>query len=236
MPWAPGDHVTVRYVGHSRRDVVGVPGLLQGWPHVVVQDTPDLLALWMPVGTRMKLVDLTDRERAVPDLVHGARPGEELRRGELVRLMEPGRSHSVWLHWTPDAEHRFLGYYVNLEAPHVRTSIGVDTTDDILDLMVTPDLEWHWKDEEQVPQWVAAEVYTAREMEAIRAHGAAVIADIEARRFPFDGSWVAWRSEAGWSVPETPPDWDLVRGYDLPLSTFRRLKGVDPRFAAGERR
>ena len=117
-PWSPGEQITLRYVGHARRDMSdNMAGLLQGWPYAVVQDTPDLLALWMPVGTRMKLVDLANRDRVVADLIHGEHPYDPLRRGEVLRLMRPGQPYSVWLHWTPNAERRFLGWYVNLEAP-----------------------------------------------------------------------------------------------------------------------
>ena len=227
MPWSPGERVTLRYVGHSRRDAPDTPGLLQGWPYRVVQDEPDLLALWMPVGTRMKLVDLADRGRAVADLVHGEHPHDAFRRGEVLRLMQPGRPYSIWFHWTADAERRFLGWYVNLEAPFVRTPIGIDTTDDSLDIVATPDLEWHWKDEELTSDWIAAGVYTAEEMAAIHESGLLVIRDIEARRFPFDGGWLDWRPDAGWQAPEVHPGWAALPGYDLSLSTGRRLRNVD---------
>ena len=52
--WKRGDRITLRYVGHSHRTVPGRPGVLQGWPYIVAEDKPSLVALWMPVGTRMK--------------------------------------------------------------------------------------------------------------------------------------------------------------------------------------
>ena len=36
----------------------------------------------MPVGTHMRLIDLADQARVVPDLIHGNHPYEEFRRGE----------------------------------------------------------------------------------------------------------------------------------------------------------
>ena len=128
-PWEQGDRITLRYVGHSHRIVPGRPGVLQGWPYIVVEDTPELLALWMPVGTRMKRVDLADCSRPLADLIHGEHPTDEFRRGECLRLMFPGRPYSIWLHWSRTPPRRFTGWYVNLEAPFVRTDIGVDTTD-----------------------------------------------------------------------------------------------------------
>lgn len=225
--WRPGDVITLRYVGHSDFHVRGRPGLLQGWPYVVVEDSEDLLALWMPVGTRMKRIDLADRSRPVADLVHGEHPYDAFRRGEVLRLMPVGARYSIWLHWAPQRPHEFLGWYVNLEAPFVRTPIGVDTTDDSLDVVVTPDLEWSWKDEHLAEGWIEAGVYTREETDQFFATGRGVIADIEARRFPFDGSWLAWRPDPAWPIPEVHPEWERYPGYDVPLTSGRRLHGVD---------
>ena len=69
--WNRGDLITLRYVGHAHRTVRGRPGVLQGWPYIVVEDTPNFLALWMPVGARMKRVDLADRSHPLADFIHG---------------------------------------------------------------------------------------------------------------------------------------------------------------------
>jgi len=227
MWWNPGDAVTLRYVGHSNLQVRDQPGLLQGWPYRVVQDSADLLALWMPVGTHMKLIDMGQWNRDIPDLVHGQHPRDEFRRGEVLRLMIPGRYCSVWFHWAPNEGRRFLGWYVNLEAPFVRTPVGFDTTDDSLDVEVTPEFGWQWKDTQLADAWIGMGVYTRDETDGFFETGRAVIADVEARRFPFDGSWLDWRPPADWTVPEATPGWDRISGYDVPLSTGRRLKNVD---------
>ena len=96
----------------------------------------------------MKRVDLADPSRPLADFIHGKHPTDEFRRGECLRLMFPGEPYSIWLHWSRTPPRRFTGWYVNLEAPFVRTDIGVDTTDNSLDLVVTPDFECRWKDVE----------------------------------------------------------------------------------------
>lgn len=217
-PWASGEHITLRYVGHSDSSVPQRPGVLMGFPYVVAEDRADLLALWMPVGTALRRIDLADRSRAIPD---------EPWRLSVLRLMQPGKPYSIWQFWSAPPEHRFLGWYVNLEAPYARTAIGVDTTDDVLDVVVSADLTWRWKDEQHVEQWIAAGVYTAEEFARIYDNGRQAIADVEARRFPFDGSLLDWRPEEHWGIPEIHPQWDRIPGYDLPLSTGRRLVGVD---------
>lgn len=216
--WAPGDEITLRYVGHSDGTVPQKPGLLVGYPYIVAEDRPDLLALWIPIGTSVSRVDLADRSHAIPD---------EAWRLSVLRIMQPGKPYSIWQFWSAPPEHRFLGWYVNLEAPFARTAIGVDTTDDVLDVVVSADLTWRWKDEQAVEQWIAAGVYTAEEFERIYEHGMQAIADVEAHRFPFDGSMTGWRPEEHWGIPRIHPGWDSVPGYDFPLSTGRRLVGVD---------
>jgi hypothetical protein len=225
--WRPGDIVTLRYTGHSDGAVIGKPGWLQGWPYVVAEDRDDLLALWMPVGTRMTLLSMADRTIPHRELIHGNHPRDAFRRGEVLRLMLPGKPYSIWLHWTPDAERTFLGWYVNLEAPFVRTPIGVDTTDNSLDLVVMPDFSWHWKDEEHTQRWIDLGVYTREETDSFYEHGREVIADVDARRFPFDGSYLDWRPDPAWTTPTLVEGWDRVPDYDLPRSTGRRLTGVD---------
>jgi len=226
--WSPGDHITLRYVGHSHGRIEGRPGNLHGWPYLVVEDRPDLLALWMPVDTRMRLINMATWE-PLPDMLHGHHPHDEFRRGEVLRLMRPGDRHSVWFHWSPQEPHQFLGWYVNLEAAYVRTPIGVDTTDDSLDIVVRPDLTWEWKDEQLVQHWIDLGVYTPEEFDQFYATGRDVLADVEARRFPFDGSYLDWRPDSAWAIPDVAPNWDRYPGYDTPLSTGRTLTGVaDP--------
>jgi hypothetical protein len=225
--WQPGDRITLRYTGHCDGKVAGKPGWLQGWPYVVADDNDDLLALWMPVGTHMHLIDMADRSSPMRELIHGNHPYDEFRRGEVLRLMFPGRPYSIWLHWSNDVERRFLGWYVNLEAPFVRTPIGVDTTDNSLDLVVMPDFSWHWKDEHLAQRWIDLGVYTRQDTDSFYEDGREVIANVEARRYPFDGSHLDWRPDPRWTTPTLHDGWDRVPGYDLLLTTGRRLTGVD---------
>jgi hypothetical protein len=189
----------------------------------------------MPVGTRLKFVDLADRGRTVLDQVHGEHPYLEFRRGEVLRLMREGTESSIWLHWSNDDERHFLGWYVNIEGAYVRTPIGVDTTDLSIDVVVWPDRTWEWKDDEHQHRWEELGVFTLDETRRIRAEGQRVIADVEARRPPFDGTYLDWRPPSAWveaPPPEVHPDWDLYPDPAFPLFTRRRLAGLDPAFEA----
>lgn len=265
--WQPGDTVTMRYTGHFDGHVRDRPGLLQGWPHTVVEDSDEVLALWQPAGTRTHLIDLADASHVIP-LSQWKR--------EVLRLFLPGRPYSVWLWWkvpvdpewapspaelyknneiraeflktaTPDqiarseadrawldewrvsrpAERVFDGWYVNLEAPFVRTPIGIDTSDNSLDLLVSPALEWRWKDEDTMDFWVNAGVFTREHVEQFYRDGEEVADLIEARRFPFDGSYLDFAPDPNWAIPALPGGWQHVPGYDYSHAIKRWLPNVD---------
>src|SRR5262249_37613383 len=144
----------------------------------VVEDRDDLLVLWIPGGSQRAYFDLADPSRVVqPDVW----------RRDTLRLMFPGKAYSIL---TAPRAHGFNGWYVNLEAPFVRTEIGVDTTDNSLDLVIAPDFTWRWKDEQLTQPLEDMEVFTRANTEAFYAVGRAVIADMEARRFPFNGAYL----------------------------------------------
>lgn len=224
--WVSGQSITLRYVGAVHFVVEGErvlpesgsrPGLIHGLAHTVVEDRDDLLALWIPAGSMRNYVDLGDRSHVLePDVW----------RRDTLRLMVPGKPYSIL---TAPHSHGFSGWYVNLEAPFVRTEIGVDITDNSLDLVVASDFSWKWKDEHFTQPLEDMGVFSRADTESFYAAGRAVIADIEARRFPFDGAMLDWRPPAEWQPPVIQPGWDRLVGYDMNLTTGRRLVGVDAR-------
>lgn len=97
-----------------------------------------------------------------------------------------------------------------MEEPYRRSSIGVDTNDHALDVVVAPDLTWTWKDAEELQGRVESGVYFAEFVERVRAEGEQAIADLEARRPPFSGEWVEWRPDPAWGLPALPEGWDTA--------------------------
>ncbi len=95
-------------------------------------------------------------------------------------------------------------WYVNFELPHTRTSIGLDTFDLFVDLVVEPDLSSHrWKDVDEYGQArrlgliddvLHALIDTARE----RALGL-----LQDRAGPF-AAWPAWTPDPAWPTPQLP--------------------------------
>lgn len=163
----------------------------------MVEDRPDLLALYLPKETPHK------RWRAAPS---GPELADSTWWANTLRLMFPGRAHSVWLTWRPGGD--FVGYYVNLEEPFRRTAIGFDTNDHTLDIVVTPDLRWTWKDERLLQEQGRDGNFSAGLIEEIRREAASVIAAIESRGAPFTDGWEQWRPDPGWPTPVLPANWN----------------------------
>lgn len=123
--WAPGDHILWRYRGNGPRSPGGAHSPVHICrPVTVVQDTDELLAVWMAPGTeciRPVLVDGTS-VHAEPLATRYTAPRTVARstwfgRG-VLKLARPGEPWSVWLFW--DRGWSFRNWYVNLEEPRTR--------------------------------------------------------------------------------------------------------------------
>lgn len=101
---------------------------------------------------------------------------------------------------------------MNLEEPFRRTSIGFDTNDHTLDIVVTRDLRWSWKDEQLLQEQERDGNYSAGLIEEIRREAAAVIALIESRGAPFANGWEKWQANPAWPTPVLPPNWNSEPG------------------------
>jgi hypothetical protein len=199
--WKPGDIMVMR-------------GVLKGklwWacPSYVVQDTPDLLARYWPAGT--------------PTLSPVRRPTVEdelYNRVELVdrnwtehdvlSLNIPGSAHSIDLMWlTGTCELRC--WYVQLQEVLRRTSIGVDTMDQMLDIVIRPDRNsWYWKDEDELSQAEAIGLYSPEKVANIWEEGERVLATMEANLPPFCDGWEDWTPPVEWTIPRFPEGWEKV--------------------------
>ncbi|WP_018349946.1 DUF402 domain-containing protein [Longispora albida] len=149
--------------------------------------------------------DITVAERAVTPTMLS--PGTWRGDGILV-LTPPGAMHSLW--WFFEGDGAFLAWYLNLETPAKRWSLGVDYLDLELDVVVQPDRSWAWKDEEAFAARIGhPEFWSAAEAEAIRAEGIRMIALAEQGAYPFDGSHTTFRPGPEWPAATLPPQWDL---------------------------
>lgn len=181
------------------------------WPCRVVADDGRLLALYIAAGSRYK----AGPKRSAAEKLSMKRvtlpPDEYLWRKDTLRLMFPGRQHSVWLSWVDDgASRRFSQYFVNLEEPYRRTAVGFDTQDHTLDLEVAPDLAWNWRDTGELQEHVKHGFYTASLAGEIWNEGRRAIDEIVRGIHPCLDAWRDWQPDPQWEIPQVPAQWSSV--------------------------
>ena len=196
MTWRPGDVVVYRLIRYGK--------IRYALPHVVVQDSEDLVALYVPVGAVGKAPSndgrpargQADRDWELRDHVWHS--------NGMLRLLRPGEPYGLELHWR-DEDAAFIGWYVNLQEPIRRTNRGFDTDDLVLDIVIEPDGAWTWKDEDELAEVVALGRFDADEAAEIRQFGERVIEQLD-RLIPT--GWEGWRPDPSWPTPALGAGWD----------------------------
>lgn len=162
--WAPGEQILWRYRGNGPLPGEAAPGPAPCPVHIcrpvtVVQDTDELLAVWVAPGTECVKPVLADGTEVhdEPLATRYTAPRTTARSAWLgngvLKLARPGDPWSVWLFWDPGW--RFRSWYVNLEEPRTRWAGGVDSEDHFLDISVYPDHSWVWRDEDEFARGAA---------------------------------------------------------------------------------
>jgi hypothetical protein len=201
MRWSSGDAVAWRSV----KDRV----VRTAMPLIVVRDEADIIALYRPVGSVYKR---RTGERGGPGgrlmlRWDGGHEDVTWSRNRVLVLYNPGAAHTLHLFWD-DATEAFLGWYINLEAPWHRTAIGFDTLEQVLDVVLEPDLSsWKLKDDDELDWAVGRAEFTPDEAAAIRAEATRAI-DLVLRSVPpYGREWMSWRPAPDWRLPVLPPTW-----------------------------
>ena len=131
-------------------------------------------------------------------------------RNRVLVLYKPGAAHALHLFWD-DASEAFLGWYINLEAAWRRTAIGFDTFEQLLDVVIEPDLSaWKLKDEDELEWAVGRGDFTPGEAAAIRAEATRAIDLVTRSVPPYRREWMTWRPDPAWRVPVLPASWREV--------------------------
>jgi hypothetical protein len=202
----PGEIV---YLRHWQREQLG-----RVVPVHLAEVRPDGVLLWAPVGitywhfnmpdgrtmdrTPLREWSATRRLPVAQTAWHG-----------LLSWHPAGRDYSIRFLFRANGE--FFAWYANLEMPAVAWRhdrfTGLDTIDWDLDLWVHPDGRWEWTDEEVLEARLAEpDAYWVDDPDRVRRAGREVIALVEARAFPFDGTWVDFRPDPGWpALPSGMP-------------------------------
>ena len=176
--FTPGEPIVVRHVWRGNTFMV--------WSALAVRDDDELLALWLPPGAPCLRPEVRSELPYEQHLVE--RPW---RAPGVLQLWPTGAAHAVWLF--------AASWYVNLQEPFRRAAGGVDTADQLLDLVRTKDGEWRWKDEDELTAAVLQGYLSNDESREIRAEAERVIA---ADGFPT--GWEDWEPDPSWPIPSLP--------------------------------
>ena len=194
--WETGDQIVVRSMWGEKFQAV--------LPMRVIADSGQVLVLYLAAGTPFK-------NRSTYHVNH-LPVGEweivdDVWTDDLVRIMYTDDNHAYFAYWR---DSRFGGWYINLESAYKRTSIGIDFTDHILDIVVRPELAgWDWKDEDELAEAVFLNLVTQSQADEFYEEGRRAVERLEARRPPFGEGWEDFIPNPAWEIPRLSPGWDM---------------------------
>lgn len=202
--WRPGETIVIRDVRQSgpHQGIV-----THASAAIVVEDRPTRLVLFEPLGADMRTSHI--------DWATGARDGphpQTRHTTDRLTISTPGASHAVSLMFHGGGG-PFICWYVDLQEPFRRVPGGVVTCDQALDILIGPDRQWRWKDEDHLARMVELGWITEARARALYREGETVIEVATKGAPPFDDRWTGWRPDPTWAVPTLPDDWALVPSY-----------------------
>jgi len=206
--WSVGQNATLRGVCVK---------VFWAYPTIVVQDSSELIALYMPAGVLGK------------DTTHKPTPQEILsvdeiqiadctwNRTDVLFLMVPGEAFSTYV--MRETGTKLLDcWYVNLQEPIQRTSIRFDTMDNMLDIVISPDMsQWKWKDDDEFTAAQAFGIYSEEKASEIWTAGEEAVRLITSERRSMYERWATWQANPKWEIPKLAPLWDKVNVDELSL-------------------
>ena len=133
------------------------------------------------------------------------------RTNRVLMFLEPQKYFSCFLFWD-DATDVFNCYYINFQLPYSRSHVGFDTLDLELDIVIDPQLKWHWKDEADYQAGIQEGGIHEDWVKGIDDAQEDVFDRIRNCNCPFDGSWMHWKPDTSWTPPRLPERWQDVKG------------------------
>jgi protein associated with RNAse G/E len=206
--WQPGAQVTLRGVGTL---------VCWAYPVILVEDTAGLIALYLPAGVTGRNTDKrpTPQDLLTPEKINVVE--HRWHTTDVLMLIVPGEAFSTYRMWKTGTK-ELVCWYINLQEPIRRTSIGFDTMDLMLDVVVSPDLStWKWKDEDEFTEAERVGFYSHEKAREIRAEGLKAAHLVTSERRSFYKQWEAWQAKPDWKLPQISPFWDK-----MDLSTSQR--------------
>jgi hypothetical protein len=205
--YSPGDRIVLREIWDGK--------IWTARPVIVVQDDTELVALHIPTNTRWKhhygingehitAIERKNKTWILQDAIWENRPS-------YLKLAIPDESYSVILFWNNRGS--LLRWYINLEDsenPLLRTKIGFDYADYILDVIIEPDLRgWRWDDEDELQEAIESGLVSPEKARALYAKGEEVRDLIMSGKSVFNG-WEHWQPDPSWKASDLPKGWDII--------------------------
>lgn len=199
--WLSGENVTLRGVGEI---------VFWAYPTIVVQDTCDLVILYMPANVIGKNTDHrpSAKELRFPKKINIV--DHQWRKTDVLILIVPGDSFSTYLMWEAGTKNVDC-WYINLQEPIRRTPIGFDTLDNMLDIVINPDMtEWEWKDADEFAAAQKVGYYSIEKANAIWSEGEKAVSLVMTKRRSIYKQWENWQANPEWEIPKLSPLWDKL--------------------------
>jgi len=179
-------------------------------PVRVVRDTPELTALYMVPGSSYKhprtlTGNRVPRHLLVTDwrLIDRRWDG-----GGALYLATPGDPYMI-IGFRTDDNSGWEQWYINLQDPLMRTTLGFDYLDMELDVEIKPDLtEWRWKDVARFRVLVDRGVISPTKAAQLTRVGQK-IADMVVSGASIVDGWQRW-DPPQWHIAPMPEDWDEI--------------------------
>ena len=187
---------------------------------IVVEDKPEETVLLLMSGAQCAFPEGYWRWRKNKDFSQGTRWQEAQRdhislrefsweRNRLLIFLEPEKFYSCYLFWD-HASGQFICYYINFQLPYHRSHCGFDTLDLDLDIVIDPQYNWEWKDEDEYQAGISEAAIQQEWVRRIEKSQEEVFDRINKRSYPFDGSWLQWQPIPTWLPPKLPEQWRTV--------------------------
>ena len=184
-------------------------------PVTVIEDSDVQIALWLPLGTPTKKPVLLNHTPDTPrNWVEGswALVDSIWQWAELLIVVRPDNCRATWVRWSADRV--FQGWYVNLQSKLCRTRLGFDFRDHQLDIIVEPNRNWRWKDQDELDLAVELGRLTPVQGKAVREEGLLAVIEIERNGGLYSESLEQWCPEASLTRPKLGADWNDLSMYD----------------------
>jgi hypothetical protein len=174
----------------------------------LLAETPTHLITATVPGDDFAVLESGDRLQAIAAMTNDATPlARAAWHTHRVVWLTPHTGAYALGHFFDGQTGRFKCYYVNLQAPGRRTPIGLDSLDQVLDVVIQPDGSWRWKDEDELAFAVGLGVFSPDEAAQIRREGELVIASLPEL---LPTGWEDWQPDPDWLPVPLPPGWDRL--------------------------